>query len=75
MARGAWQATVHGLTKLYVTEHTHTHTHTHTRKTNHMLLPFLMETFKLSSLKVKIKPKVQLSLLLLKTLLGIFKNA
>ena len=34
-----------------------------------------MQTFKLSSLKVKIKPKVQLSLLLLKTLLGIFKNA
>jgi len=34
-----------------------------------------MEAFKLSSLKVKIKSEVQLSLLLLKTLLGIFKNA
>jgi len=66
--------TVHGLTKLYATERAHTHTHTHTCKTNHTLLSFLMETFKLSSLKVKIRSEIQLSLLLLKTLLNIFKN-
>ena len=33
MYRGAWQATVHGITELDRTEqltHTHTHTHTHT---------------------------------------------
>ena len=31
MDRGAWQTTVHGVTKeLDMTEHTHTHTHTHT---------------------------------------------
>ena len=30
MDRGAWQTTVHGVTKeLDMTEHTHTHTHTH----------------------------------------------
>ena len=52
----------------------HTHAHTHTCKTNHTLLPFLMETFKLSSLKVKIRSEIQFSLLLLKTLLNIFKN-
>ena len=73
MARGAWRDTIHGLTKSDGTDHTHTHTHS--CKRNHMASPFLMQTFKLSSLKVKIKPKVQLSLLLLKTLLGIFKNA
>ena len=28
--RGAWWATVHGIAKLEMTEHTHTHTHTHT---------------------------------------------
>ena len=51
------------------------HTHTHTHKTNHTLLPFLVETFKLSSLKIKIRSEIKLSLLLLKTLLSIFKNA
>ena len=34
--RGAWQATVHGVTNKHKSEctktHTHTHTHTHTRK-------------------------------------------
>ena len=32
MDRGAWWATVHGVTKMDITEHTcaHTHTHTHT---------------------------------------------
>ena len=36
MDRGAWQAIVHGITELDMTEqlivHTHTHTHTHTHK-------------------------------------------
>jgi len=32
MNRGAWWATVHGVTKESdTTEHTHTHTHTHTQ--------------------------------------------
>ena len=30
MDRGVWWATVHGITKLGMTELTHTHTHTHT---------------------------------------------
>ena len=30
MNRGAWQAIVHGVAELDMTEHTHTHTHTHT---------------------------------------------
>ena len=30
MHRGAWRATVHGVTELDMTQHTHTHTHTHT---------------------------------------------
>ena len=28
--RGAWWATVHGVTELDPAEHSHTHTHTHT---------------------------------------------
>ena len=39
MDRGAWQATVHGVTKgwicLSVYTHTHTHTHTHTLTHTH----------------------------------------
>ena len=30
MDRGVWWVTVHGITKLGMTELTHTHTHTHT---------------------------------------------
>ena len=30
MDRGAWRATVHGVTESDTAEHTHTHTHTHT---------------------------------------------
>ena len=29
--RGAWQATVHGVTEVDTTKHTYTHTHTHTQ--------------------------------------------
>ena len=50
-ARGAWRDTIHGLTKLYAIERARAHTHT--CKTNHTVSPFLMETFKLSSLKSK----------------------
>ena len=30
MGRGAWQATVHGIAELNLTERAHEHTHTHT---------------------------------------------
>ena len=39
MGRGAWWATVHGVTKeLDMTERAHTHTHTHTHKDQHILI-------------------------------------
>ena len=31
MGKGVWWATVHGVVKRDMTEHTHTHTHTHTQ--------------------------------------------
>ena len=54
----------------------HTHTHTHTCKTNDKISPYLVETAKLFSLKVKIKSEIPvITVLLLKTLLDISKNA
>ena len=38
MNRGAWQATVHGVTESDMTEHTYTHTHTHTHI--HLIIVF-----------------------------------
>ena len=32
MGRGAWQATVHGISELDVAEHVCAHTHTHTQE-------------------------------------------
>ena len=32
MDRGAWQATMHGVSELDVTEHVHARTHTHTQE-------------------------------------------
>ena len=38
MERGTWQATVHGVTELDMTERTHTHTYTHTLQL-HLKIP------------------------------------
>ena len=59
-----------------MTEPLSTHTHTHTCKTNDKISPYLVETAKLFSLKVKIKSEIPvITVLLLKTLLDISKNA
>ena len=45
MDRGAWQATVHGVTDRAEHTHTHTdtHTHTHTHAHTHSFLPQVSE--------------------------------
>ena len=38
MGKGSWQATVHEVAELDITEHAHAHTHTHTDKLHTLAL-------------------------------------
>ena len=50
MGRGAWWATVHGVTKeLDMTERARTHTHTHTHKDQHILISSSWDSISSSS--------------------------
>ena len=46
MDRGAWRATVQGVTKSWTRLSTHTHTHTHTHKHTHTRSHFIHLSFK-----------------------------
>ena len=46
--RGAWWATVHGVTKSHMTERVHAHTHTHA----HIVLYYLPDLCKYLSLRL-----------------------